>query len=299
MDGLRNLLVGIDFSPRSFAAARMAVALAEPEGASVELVHVIEMQVTDSDIALLGRSREDLESLLIDEARTALDGVASQLGYDRLQQTVLVGSPAKELARHFDERSADLLVVGDTGSRSAELSKGVGVNTYRLVERGPRKVLVVNAGHCEKIRTVAVAVSFVPVADDLMRQAHLLASTAQASLHVVHAIPDIAEQRYQLAFARSSIERALSKSRQFGEERLRDFIARYDIYDVVVKAVVLQGNPGAVLVEYLRQEDIDVVVIGTGTAIRVAGYPIGSTTHTVLNQTLSSVFVVRSLEPSS
>jgi len=298
MRELRTVQVGVDFSPRSLAAAQMAIALAEPAGAMVELVYVVETQLSDSDADDLGTSRDELLTILVDEARIALESFTAQLEYEKLQQTVLTGSAAAELAKHAEERGADLLVVGDIGAGSSVPPRGVGVTTYRLVERGPRNVLVVKAGHIGKIKTVAAAISFVPVADEVMRQARLIARLSGAELHVVRVIPDIAELRFRMSVLPSDIERRLSQSVHYNERRLEDFVEKQDVNDVALKIAVLAGRPGPVLVEYLQKEDIDVVVLGTGTSYRIAGYPVGSITHRVLNQTLSSVLIVRSMEPA-
>lgn len=297
MERLKNVMVGIDFSPRAVSAAQMAVTLAEPAGAAVEMVHVVETRLSDSDAAALGKSRSELIELLASEARTALDSFTCQMAYPNLTMTVTTGSPALELDRLSRERNADILVVGDTGAGSSLPPRGVGVTAYRLVERGPRNVLIVKAGHRGKINSVAAAISFVPVADDVLRQAHLLSRLTRAELHVVRAIPDITELRHRLAVLPSDMERVLSDSVRHNEKRLEDFVGNYNIHDVVLKTAILTGKPGQALVEYLQNNDIDVVVLGTGTSYRIVGYPVGSTTHKVLNQTLSSVCVVRSLEP--
>lgn len=289
-------MVGIDFSPRSFAAAQMAVALAAPTGASVELVHVVETQLSDSDALILGLSVKDLQNLLIKEVEVTLDKLAEQLEYQNLHKTITVGSPAVELARLSEEHRSDILIVGDTGAESLTLPRGVGATAYRLVEHGPRYVLVVKAGYSGKIRSVAAAISFVPVADDVMRQAYLIARLFKAELHVVRAIPDITELRFRIAVLPFDLEHIISESENYNKLRLEDFVGKYNIDDVAVKISILSGKPGQVLVEYLQNENIDVVVIGTGTSYRVAGFPIGSTTHSVLNRTLSNVYVVRSLE---
>lgn len=298
MDRLTNLMVGIDFSPRSLSAAQMAAALAEPTRSRVELVHVVETQLSDSDALVLRKSRGELLDLLVKEAETALDNFAGQLECQSFRKTVTTGNPAVELTRLSEERRSDILIVGDTGPDSLVLPRGVGATAYRLVEHGPRNVLVVKAGYSGKIRSVAAAITFVPVADDVLRQAHLIARLSGAELHVVRAIPDVTELRYRLAILPFDIERLMSESAHYNERRLKDFVGKYNINDVALKTAILSGKPGQALVEYLQNEDIDVVVMGTGTSYRVAGYPVGSTTHRVLNQTLSSVCVVRSLEPA-
>jgi nucleotide-binding universal stress UspA family protein len=289
------VVVGVDFSPRSISAVELAVSIAEPSDAQVEMVHVVEMRLSDSDALDFGKTRSELEELLVDEARAGLQALAKHLNYKKLQETVVTGSAANELTVLSEERNADMLVIGDTGAGSSPSPKGVGVTAYRLVERGPRNVLVAKAGHCGKINSVAAAISFVTVADDVLRRAHILASISKADLHVVRVIPDIAELRERMAVLPSDIERRLSDSVGFNKRRLDEFVRRQEIHDVVLKTIILSGSPGPALVDYLREENIDVVVLGTGTSYRIAGYPVGSTTHRVLNQTLSSVCVVRSV----
>ncbi|MHB9129698.1 MAG: universal stress protein [Armatimonadota bacterium] len=296
MEQLRHVMVGIDFSPRSVAAVQVALTLAKPADATVELVHVVETHVSSDDATVLGISSTDLVDMLLNEARVTLETLAAQLPYEKLHQTVLSGSAARELALHAEKRETDLLVIGDTGAGSTGSPIGVGVTAYRLVERGPRHVLVVKAGHSGKIKTVAAAISFMPVADDVMHEAHLIARLSGAELRVVHVIPDITELRYKMAILPG--ERLLSDSVQHNERRLQEYLGHFQLHDVVLKAEVLLGKSGSVLVDYLQKEDIDIVVMGTGTSYRIAGYPIGSNTHRVLTQSLASVCVVRSLEPA-
>lgn len=294
----KHVLVGVDFSPRSLSAAQMALAIAKSAGTTLELLHVVETQLSESDSTVLGKSRSQLVDLLVDEARLALEHFCAQLEYENLRQTILTGNPAAQITSLAAERNTDLVIVGDTGAGSYAPVKGVGVTTYRLVERGPRNVLVVKAGYSGQVTSVAAAISFVPGADEILRRAVWLAGIYGAELHVLRVIPDIAELRHRLAVLPSDIERALGESVHHNQRRLEEFVEAHQIHDVVTKIVVLPGRPGSALVEYQQKEDIDVIVLGTGTSYRIAGYPIGSTTHKVLNQTISSVFVVRFPEPS-
>lgn len=298
MAQLQHVMVGVDFSPRSVVTAQMAITLARPVGATVELAHVVETRISPAEAKVLGKSTAALDALLLQEAQGALAQFAAQLPYEHLQHTVLSGNAAKALTQHADARSTDLLVVGDTGTDPTGSPIGVGVTAYRLVERGPRKVLVVKAGYRGAVKTVAAAISFMPVANDVIRQAHLLARLFGAELRVVRVIPDYTELRYKMAILPSDVERVLSDAVQHNTRRLHRFVDQHQIHDVALKTEVLSGPSGAMLVEYLQREAIDVVVMGTGTSSRIAGYPLGSNTHRVLTRALASVCIVRSLEPA-
>ncbi len=46
-------------------------------------------------------------------------------------------------------------------------------------------------------------------------------------------------------------------------------------------------------VEYLRRQKIDHAALGTGTSVRTVGSSVGSTTHSVVNNSSASIVVLR------
>lgn len=298
MDSFKHLMVGVDFSPRSTTASHTAIALARTGNAKVTLVHVVRSHVDDTDSVILRKSRTEIIGILVKEASDALDHFARQFMYPRLHTLVLTGHPATELHQAAIDQQADILVAGDIGSQADDPPRGVGFTAYQLVEHGPQNVLIVKAGHNGSIRSVAAAISFVPVADAVLNHAYRIARLAGARLHAVRVIPDYSELRHRLAYLPQDLDRKLGDSVAYNTQRLKTFLAEYDISDTETRVVVLQGHPGSTLVKYLQDQNIDLVVLGTGTSYRLLGHPVGSTTHRILNQTLSSVYIVRSGEPS-
>lgn len=296
MRKLRQVIVGVDFSPRSLTASQMAVMLAGHAGAAVQLVHVCEVRPTDHDALMLGRSPEELEDMLLDEARAQLERFAAQLGYADTETTVICGSPARELARIHKERQADLLVVGDTGARSTATTTGVGVNTYRLVEHGPPRMLIARVRYRGEVTKVAAAIDYEDLSEAVLDWACAICHYTGATLRVVHAYSDTAVNRMRLVSSEAAAREAFSRLRDENERRLRDFANEHRVCDLPTELAVIPGAPSSTIPRYLQDEDIDMVVLGPGTSFRIAGYPIGSTTHTILSQSLASIFIVRTGE---
>lgn len=296
MAEFKRLMVGVDFSPRSLTAAQMAVALASPTEATVEIVHVCEAQCTDADALILGKKKTELQDVLLDEAQAELNNFAGQIGYKKIEVTLLSGSAANQLSRRYIETSADVLVIGDVGARSASAYKGVGVTTYRLVENGPKKVLVVKPGHYGKLNNVAASIDYKSISSEVFEQARDICRITGAVLHVVNAYLNIVEKHLIIVSTESKAKQALRDLQHDSERQLREFVENQGPVDVPIRLANLPGSPSGALTRYLQDEEIDLVVLGTGTSFRLVGYPIGSTTHTVLNEALSSVFVIRSEE---
>src|SRR5207237_4518405 len=99
---MKRILVGVDRTPESLAAARMAAELLANEGGRLLLVHVMQAKSDRWDAA----EREPGQRLLREiKARIAREGVT-------IETAILDGSPAKALARLAADRGVDLVVVG-------------------------------------------------------------------------------------------------------------------------------------------------------------------------------------------
>jgi len=108
----RRLIVGIDFSPASESARRLAVGIARASGGTVDLV-----SVQDTFSQTFGaRPQEqiggpDLVAAFIDDALVRRVALALSEGVP-CGRTSLMGVPGRELAEHALRTGADLIVLG-------------------------------------------------------------------------------------------------------------------------------------------------------------------------------------------
>ncbi|MFO0575523.1 MAG: universal stress protein [Polyangia bacterium] len=148
-----RVIVGIDFSDSSERALIQAVALAEREHASLELLHVFEWESPAGRAGPAGREPADREpdnaahaeiQSLARAARRQLAALCSSLVGDRVHAEIQVriGDPAVELRRAAERPGTSLLVLGVHGRRGNSPGT-VGRTVEKLCAGSPVPVLLV------------------------------------------------------------------------------------------------------------------------------------------------------------
>lgn len=145
MPTLKTLLLPVDFSDGSAAAAAMARTLAELAGARVHVLHVV-TEVTDRSrrhlpVELVERFVREVQSL----AETNMkDFVERQLAGLDVASEILVGDGWEDIVRRADELGADLIVIATHGKRGLE-RLFVGSTTEQVMRHARVPVLSVRA----------------------------------------------------------------------------------------------------------------------------------------------------------
>ena len=142
---IEHLLVGFDGSEPSRRALKFAHDLARQTGArltvlfALELPHVLPIGPLDSFVVTApGRDPREVEA-----ARKLLDDALADLPAARVEQKVLVGSPADLLCDEGARLGVDLIVVGARG-RTAGGRWLLGSVSDRVVHHAGRPVVVVH-----------------------------------------------------------------------------------------------------------------------------------------------------------
>jgi|GEM_PF-6193939 len=119
----RRIIVGIDFSPASESARRLAVGIARASGGTLDLV-----SVQDTFCETFTRGPEDLSSgpdlvgTFIEDALVRRVALALTQGV-LCGHTSLTGDPGRELAQHALRTGADLIVLGVGAERPGRFGR--------------------------------------------------------------------------------------------------------------------------------------------------------------------------------
>ena len=140
----RRIMVPTDFSPHAAKALDYVRALAQPSGAEVVLVHVIEPAVIPDNFGIVPPAYEEMTAVLASTAEEKLNQLAAELAAScgAVKTVVRTGRAPWEVVRLAEDVGADLIIItthGYTGLKHALL----GSTAELIVRHAPCPVLTI------------------------------------------------------------------------------------------------------------------------------------------------------------
>ncbi|HJP59087.1 MAG TPA: universal stress protein [Gemmatimonadaceae bacterium] len=309
----RKIVVGIDFSEASLAAARWVADHLAPD-AELLLVHVVSLPRPPIYLHDQIGATIDQRSTLAPRLYAALSAFAELLGPDRIRVGIRTGVAWSSLARVANEVRADLICVG-RGNKRKGSSRFGGTTPQRLLAVAGVPVMVIPQGVATKPDRIIAGLSGRPGGEDVLPVAEKLALAWQASLEAIHVIE--ADVRRALLTS----PKVVPASRLFPSTRLADGrtigIDALDEVDLRERAIawltstfpavsstvpyeghIRMGDAGQELIATARNESGPAVIVMGRLGERVSALPIqaqyrcGSTTRMVLWAAPCPVLVV-------
>jgi universal stress protein A len=301
--GIRNILVPVDFSELSIQAIDTAKRLAHRFGASVHLAHVHHWQYpTDFMGPVLSAGRppvsfeEHRRETLAEELKTLAR--KSDLALDA---THLIEGPSAfhEICRVAEEIPADLIVMpthGHTGLKHVFL----GGTAERVVQHSPCPVFVsrenalaLKGRFASPMNTILVPVDFSSCSLDGLNYAISFADRVGAKIVVFHAVyPGYIYTSDGLAlYDLSGLEKAARKN---AERQMREFVRSAQFGTVKFETAIVLGAPVPEICSFAEEHKIDLIVTSTHGWTGLKHVLMGSTAEQIVRHAPCSVLVAPS-----
>jgi nucleotide-binding universal stress UspA family protein len=288
----KSIVVGVDESPETVAAAMAAAEWAKQLGAECHLVHV----TADVDhIPVVFPASFDLADLnrrLTDTARETLTRALRTEIPQHLVDTldVRTGNPALALPEAVRDYDGDLLVIG--GKHHAAPMRWFGGSTaHHLLRTVDTPMLVTDPGY-GVVDQILVAADLSHAAGDVIECGAGLADAFDAKLTLLHAIEPVP----YLADYPSLLDHDAYV--QWSEERFKGLVARH-CPTPHPKLVLREGDPVEIAMTLVRQTDADLLVLGSHGKGWVDRLLVGSTATGLLNRLPTSMLVLPVGQPSA
>ncbi|MCB9641373.1 MAG: universal stress protein [Myxococcales bacterium] len=147
--GFSNILVPVDFSELSQNSLKAAFALAINEGASIEVLHIVEFGTLPLP-AGVGAFEEalNLPMVMQDQAREELERFLADFDFGDIQVNshLSVGIPDQEITHYAEEKGCDLIVMGSVG-RTGFQGFLLGNTAERVSRRATCSLLTIKPPH--------------------------------------------------------------------------------------------------------------------------------------------------------
>ncbi len=278
------VVVGVDGSPESAAAAAAGWRLAEATGVPCHLVHATPDVRSALDVAGTGISVDDLQAAMLARARNEIAAGLAGLPSQALNGlTVRVGQPTAVLAHVIEEADAGMVVLG--GKRHSTLGRWLGGSTVQRAVRRLSVPLLVTAGDLHPRPRVLAAVDLsyaaLPTLDQAVDFARLLGGPLRA-LHVLEPLPNTPELPFPMDAGTFE-----TQSRERLDQHVWPALPVPDHHKVVRHGVALDT-----IAEEAVAWRADVIVVGSHGKGWVDRLVIGSLTEDLLNHLPTAVLVI-------
>lgn len=292
---LGSIVVGTDFTPCSAVALRQAMRLAARSGATLHVVHVIDITVVSEVESALSGYQKDIRDGLVRDAQAAWRAFAANIaGAESLPIDVVINNRLAGIVARTRESRADLLVLGAFGDRRPDV--GLGTVATACVRKSASDVLLVRDTQQGPFKTAVAAVDFSETSARALERAAHLAAQDGADLHVLHVFsapwrrlhyraPSALVGAHQQKQYRDALERRLV-------EFAKPVIERHPSLQVRTVCGDEQGHRSGI-VEYAKQIHADLIALGTRGKTNLRDILLGSTAERVLDESPCSVLAVK------
>ena len=292
MNQLRRILATTDLSaPARHAAERAALVSQEP-AAQLDLLHVANLAPLERLRQLMGSSGAELETRVLDAARSKLVDLASLI-HQRFgvvaNPRVVAGALLAELAREADALAAGLLVCGAKGE-SVIRHFVLGTTALRVLSTTRCPVLVVKQPPHEPYRRLLVPVDFSPSSLRAIRHARSIAPGAELVLLHIFDVPFEGKLRYA-SVDDEVIHHYRIVAKQEATQKLQALRDQAGLPVVGTSLLVLHGDPTFRIIEQEQECDCDLIVVGKHGESVLEELLLGSVTKHVLAESQGDVLV--------
>jgi nucleotide-binding universal stress UspA family protein len=216
---------------------------------------------------------------------------------------LLLGSPAEVVIEYADQMKPDLIVMGAKGLR-ATFGILLGGVAQQVVEYASCPVLVVRAPF-EALRHILLVTDGSPSSTQAVQYLGSLPLPSSTRVEVMHVLPPpplpmimentaLGPMQVTTPDQISEMEKALqAKEEADGQAILENAVQSLQTLGIPAAGSLKRGDAATEIIEYVKAEEIDLVVTGSRGLSRIRSWLMGSVSRKLVHYAGCSVLVVR------
>ncbi len=303
MKRFKNILVVVSDRghPGQNPAVVRGAALAQRNRARLTLMDVVSPpKATINEYKGIMKETE-LGAILLAQREKALGQLAEQLGQEQgidVSVKIAIGRDFIEIVRQMLIEKHDLIIkVANDNPDSFDSSD------FHLMRKCPRPVWLIKQNDQGKSQKILAAVDLALEDNEegramntlIMDLATSLAQWENSQVHVLSCWSLYGEHELRhsgfLGVSEDKLGKILQGEEQANRDRLNTLVSRYQEYGVHTH--LLKGHPVESIPTFVRENGIEIVVMGTVARTGIPGLLIGNTAETVLHLIDSSVITLK------
>ena len=283
-----NLLMADDSSQHAQSAVELIRGLSLPTGSRVMVLRVF----TPGQISGLPEFESSLEKTKQEFLKAGI----------KAETDLILGSPAEKIIETAETRKSDLIVLGARGLR-ATLGILLGGVAQQVVEYAQAPVLVVRAPY-QGLRRILLVTDGSATSQHAARYLGKFPLPEKADVRVLHVMPPLQPPLtmepymggWQTIYVPLPVvdQDALQKKQERNGRALLsrtcDLLQRHGISST---PILSQGDAATEIIEYVKSNEIDLIVAGSRGLSEFQGWWMGSVSRKLLHYSNCSVLIVK------
>ena len=292
MPGKRYILTATDMSDWAKYAETKGAELTKHLGnAEMLLVNIQEQSGLDF-YAMLMASQAPTQDLIRKEAETTLAETARQLSEKEgitVTPIIRTGTVPNEIQALLEEKKAALLVIGAHG-QGYHFMPIIGNIPAKLIQGSPCPVLIIRQEDMRPYKRVLIPIDFTEVSINQVTQSMpFIPEDAEIILMSVCESPCASRLRYANVTV-EILEQYRNKVKGEAEEKINQLIEALETPRKLIPHVEI-GIPHQAILQYVKNNEIDLLVLGKHPRNRLEEYLVGSTVHYAINEAECDVMI--------
>ena len=311
MKRFKNILFVMDSELKGGDAFERAVSLAESNQARLTIVSIVdELPVQDNekfqDISIL-----EIQDSIISKHTMQLKNMLSSIETKiNISSKVLTGVDFLVLVQEVLKQNIDLLI--KTADEEGIINRIFTSSDMHLLRKCPCPVWLIKASRKGHYKKIMAAVDFDPFnikAEDealnqqIIEMSGTLALSDFSELHIIHVWDAYGESSlrsglaYQPeAYVNAYVERIRVKHHNLLTKLSADFVAKggKEVFDYLKPKIhLVKGCAQDMIAETVKEQEIDLIIMGTVGRTGIPGFIMGNTAETILNRIDCSVLAIK------
>ncbi len=284
-----RLLLSTDGSEFSEAAIREAIALAKTCSSTI---YAVSVAVTNREFMALAPELEERLENEVNEHLQEVKKKATQEGV-ACETIIHVGEePYEFIVADAKEKKVDMIIMGSQGKKGFKKLM-VGSVVGKVIGYAPCSVLVVPKSARMAFKSILLATDGSKYSDAAAVEAMSIAKRCGSSLRVVAVVPSEAAAQLDIVHSEMPHELIVDEELKAAEEnvkRVKELAAKEELD---VPGLILAGRPYEAIINTARENDIDLIVVGSHGRTGIDKLLMGSVAERVVVLSPCPVLIVK------
>jgi len=271
---MKNIIVGIDFSPNSINALKHAVAISLKSGGALHLVWVKSPSTTK---IIETDTKDHISQIVQTKLNELLKACKAEAPKSEARSVILEGKPANEMIKYASNLPDSLIVIGTHGASGFE-EMFVGSNAFKIVSMSPVPVMVLREGIQINRDLTQILVPIDTSFETLqkMKYAIKFAKAFSAKILLLGVISEQPETKHIVSVQLGHAMRMLEQAN-----------IRHDWTSIEIK-----GNISKEVVDFAKKLDVNLMIIMREEEQEFSDFWLGTTTRQILNSTPMPLLII-------